>query len=302
MPNYRGDGRELRTIKDILTHNAGYAPEVKFFTKENTLGSAFFSQNEERTKELILTKVPFAVARSTKRIYSDTDYMLLGMIIEKITAMPLDLYTEYNIYQPLSLENTLFKPLQKGFRKNQFAATEIHGTTRGNRVNFENVRTYVLQGEVHDEKAYHSLAGVAGHAGLFSTGQDLAVLTQVLLNRGGYGHKFLFTEEVIDQFIKPDDGNGTYGLGWRRANNGDRKWHFGPYASSSAYGHTGWTGTATVIDPEHDLAIILLTNARHSEIEGDDNNYQFKGKQFETGKYGSVISLVYEAVLDNRTR
>jgi N-acetylmuramoyl-L-alanine amidase len=54
-----------------------------------------------------------------------------------------------------------------------------------------------------------------------------------------------------------------------------------------------------VIDPEHDLAIILLTNARHSEIEGDDKDYQFKGKQFETGKYGSVISLVYEAVLNN---
>jgi len=299
LPAYRGAGRELRTIKDILTHNAGYSPQVQFFSRDNHLGSAFFSQNEQRTKELILTKVPFAVGRSTKRMYSDTDYMLLGMIIEKITGMPLDLYTEYNIYQPLSLESTLFKPLQKGFRKNQFAATEIQGTTRGGRVDFENIRTYILQGEVHDEKAFHSMGGVAGHAGLFSTGQDLAVLAQTLLNRGGYGHKFLFSENVIDQFIKPDDGNGSYGLGWRRANNGDRKWHFGPYASSSAYGHTGWTGTVTVIDPEHDLAIILLTNARHSEIEGSDKDYLFKGKQFETGKYGSVISLVYEAVLDH---
>ncbi len=299
LPNYRGAGRDLRTVKDILTHNAGYSPQVKFFTRDNHLGTAFFSQNAKRTKELILTKVPFAVGRSTKRMYSDTDYMLLGMIIEKITGMPLDLYAEYNIYHPLNLKDTLFNPLQKGFRKNQFAATEIHGTTRGNRVDFENVRTYVLQGEVHDEKAYHSLAGIAGHAGLFSTGQDLAVLAQVLLNRGGYDEKQLFSGKVVDQFTKPDDGNGTYGLGWRRANNGERKWHFGPYASSSAYGHTGWTGTVTVIDPEHDLAIILLTNARHSEIEGDDKDYQFKGKQFETGKYGSVISLVYEAVLDN---
>lgn len=298
LPSYRGGGRDLRTIKDIITHHAGYAPEVKFFTKANKLGSTFFSQNKKRTKELILTKVPFAVGRSTKRMYSDTDYILLGMLIEKITHMPLDLYTEYNIYQPLGLKNTLFNPLQKSFRKNQFAATEIHGTTRDNRVDFNNVRTYVLQGEVHDEKAYHSMGGVAGHAGLFSTGQDLAVLAQTLLNRGGYGNKVLFSEKVIDQFIKPDDGNGTYGLGWRRANNGDRKWHFGPYASSSAFGHTGWTGTVTVIDPEHDLAIILLTNARHSDIEGDDKNYQFTGKQFETGKYGSVISLVYEAVLN----
>ena len=299
LPTYRGEGRDLRTVKDILTHSAGYAPQVKFFTRENDLGPKFFSHDSNKTKNLILTQVPFAVGRSAKRMYSDTDYMLLGMLIEKITGMPLDLYVEYDIYHPLGLKNTVFNPLQKGFRKNQFAATEIHGTTRGNRVRYENVRTYVLQGEVHDEKAYHSLAGVAGHAGLFSTAQDMAVLAQALLNRGGYGNKQLFSGKVIDQFVKPDDGNGTYGLGWRRANNGDRKWHFGPYASSSAYGHTGWTGTVTVIDPEHDLAIILLTNARHSEIEGGDKNYQFKGKQFETGKYGSVISLVYEAVLEN---
>ena len=299
LPSYRGEGRDLRTVKDILTHNAGYAPQVKFFTRENDLGVKFFSQDPQKTKNLILTKVPFTVGRSVKHMYSDTDYMLLGMIIEKITGMPLDLYAEYTIYHPLGLNNTVFNPLQKGFRKNQFAATEIHGTTRDNRVSYDNVRTYVLQGEVHDEKSYHSLAGVAGHAGLFSTAQDMAVLAQVLLNRGGYGNKQLFSGKVIDQFVKPDDGNGTYGLGWRRANNGDRKWHFGPYASASAYGHTGWTGTVTVIDPEHDLAIILLTNARHSEIEGDEKNYQFKGKQFETGKYGSVISLVYEAVLNN---
>lgn len=299
LPTYRGAGRDLRTVKDILTHNAGYSPQVKFFTRDNDLGEKFFSQDSNKTKNLILTQVPFAVGRSTKRMYSDTDYMLLGMIIEKITGMPLDLYVEYNIYHPLGLNNTVFNPLQKGFRKNKFAATEIHGTTRDNRVSYENIRSYVLQGEVHDEKAYHSLAGVAGHAGLFSTAKDMAVLSQALLNRGGYGNKELFSGKVIDQFVKPDDGNGSYGLGWRRANNGDRKWHFGPYASGSAYGHTGWTGTVTVIDPEHDLAIILLTNARHSEIEGDEKNYEFTGKQFETGKYGSVISLVYEAVLDH---
>lgn len=299
IPDYKGDGRELRTVKDVLTHHAGYAPEVKFFTKENKLGDEFFSQNIEHTKDLLLTKVPFAAERLTKRMYSDTDYMLLGILIEKITHMPLDLYTEYNIYAPLGLQSTLFNPLQKSFNKKQFAATEIHGTTRGKRINYDNVRTYVLQGEVHDEKAYHSLGGVAGHSGLFSTGLDLAVLAQVLLNRGGYGHNVLFSEKVIDQFIKPDDGNGTYGLGWRRANNGERKWHFGPYASSSAYGHTGWTGTATVIDPEHDLAIILLTNARHSIIKGGETDYHFLGKQLETGKYGSVISLVYEAALEH---
>jgi len=300
LPDYRGSGRETRLVKDLLTHNAGYAPQVRFFDKKNTLGEAFYSQNSQRSKQYILTKVPFSMGRNTHHVYSDTDFMLLGMLIERITGKTLDQYCENDIYQPLGLQDTLFNPLDKGKSKQQIAATEIHGTTRGGRVDFDNVRRYVLQGEVHDEKAFHSFAGVAGHAGLFSTTSDMTVLMQTLLNRGGYGGTKIFDEKVLDQFTKPADSDGSYGLGWRRNNNGALKWHFGPYASPLAYGHTGWTGTVTVIDPEHDLAIVLLTNARHSLIEGDDLDYTFKGKTFETGKYGGIISLIYEAILENK--
>ncbi|MCF2947801.1 penicillin binding protein PBP4B [Paraglaciecola aquimarina] len=299
LPEYQNGGRDSRLVKDFLTHTAGYAPQVRFFTKDNNLGESFYSQNDKKTKKLILNNVPFTVGRHTKRMYSDTDFMLLGMLIERLTGQALDAYVEQHIYQKLNLTNTLFNPLEKGKYKQQFAATEVHGTTRGGRVEFDNVRKYVLQGEVHDEKAFHSFDGVAGHAGLFSTTFEIGVLMQTLLNGGGYGDKHFFNKSILDQFTKPDDGDGTFGLGWRRNNNGALKWHFGPYASSSAYGHTGWTGTVTVIDPEHDLAIVLLTNTRHSLIEGDDKHYSFKGKQFETGKYGSIISLIYEAVLNN---
>lgn len=299
LPDYQGGGRESRLVKDFLTHNAGYSPQVRFFTKDNKLGKSFYSQTPQKSKQLILNRVPFKVGRHTKRMYSDTDFMLLGMLIERLTGQGLDTFVEQHIYQKLNLTNTLFNPLDKGKYKQQFAATEVHGTTRGGRVDFDNIRKYVLQGEVHDEKAFHSFDGVAGHAGLFSTTADMAVLMQTLLNGGGYGEKHFFNKTVLDQFTKPDDGDGSFGLGWRRNNNGALKWHFGPYASSSAYGHTGWTGTVTVIDPEHDLAIVLLTNARHSLIEGDECKYSFIGKKFETGKYGSIISLIYQAILDN---
>jgi len=298
LTDYRGDGREQRLVRDMLTHQGGYAPQVRFFSADNKLGAAYYSQDQKTTKELILTKVPFDIGRNIKHVYSDTDFMLLGMLVERITGMGLDEYVEQAIYQPLGLVNTRFNPLAKGFSKGQFAATEIHGTTRGNRVDFPNVRRHVLQGEVHDEKAFHSFAGVAGHAGLFSTARELAVMAQMLLNRGGYGELELFKPAVVDQFTKPEPRNGSFGLGWRRAGNGALKWHFGPYASPSAYGHTGWTGTVTVIDPEHDLAIILLTNVRHSQIEGDHEHPKFVAKKFETGRYGSIISLVYEAVLN----
>ncbi|WP_206483023.1 penicillin binding protein PBP4B [Thalassotalea sp. G2M2-11] len=298
LPEYQGGGREVRTVKDLLTHHAGYAPQVRFFSEDNRLGKRFFSQDKARTQQLILTQVPFAVGKQTKRMYSDTDFMLLGTLIERITGMPLDVYTERFIYQELGLNNILFNPLKKGRMKSEFAATEIDGTTRGCRFSYPNVREYVLQGEVHDEKAFYSMEGVAGHAGLFANASDLSVLLQTLLNGGGYGDKYFFSQKVLDQFTKPEENAGSYGLGWRRANHGDFKSFFGPYASSLAYGHTGWTGTVTLIDPAHDLGIILLTNARHTPIEGDERNYKFLGKDFETGNYGSVMSLIYEAVLN----
>lgn len=301
MPDYRGGGRETRLVRDLLTHTAGYAPQVRFFTPENAAGKSLYSQDSQRTDQLLLNRVPFAMGRNVKAVYSDTDYMLLGMLVERITGMGLDAYVEQQIYQPLGLSNTLFNPLLKGRAKGEFAATEIQGNSRGGRVTFDNMREYVLQGEVHDEKAFYSLGGVAGHAGLFSTVDDLAVLGQLLLNGGGYGKNQIFDEAVLQQFIKPEERDDSYGLGWRRAGRGQSKWHFGPYASAQAYGHTGWTGTVSVIDPKYDLAIFLLTNARHSKVQEDDSGHvEFAGKTFETGKYGSVVSLVYEAVLNGK--
>ncbi|MGY0565294.1 MAG: penicillin binding protein PBP4B, partial [Paraglaciecola chathamensis] len=242
MPDYQGGGRDTRLVRDLLTHTAGYAPQVRFFTSDNGVSKSLYSQNPQRTDQLLLNRVPFAMGRNVKAVYSDTDYMLLGMLVERLTGMELDAYVEHQIYQPLGLTNTLFNPLLKGRAKAEFAATEIQGNSRGGRVSFDNMREYVLQGEVHDEKAFYSLGGVAGHAGLFSTVDDLAVLGQLLLNGGGYGQTQIFDEAVLQQFIKPEERDDSYGLGWRRAGHGQSKWHFGPYASAQAYGHTGWTG------------------------------------------------------------
>lgn len=300
LPEYREEGREARRVSDLLSHKSGYAPSVDFHTPDNNLGSSFFSQDKQHTSELLITEVPFKTGNGLTAAYSDTNFMLLGLIVERITGMPLDRFCEEQLYQPLGLSNTLFTPLSKGHSESEFAATELQGNTRGGRIEFPNIRTYTLQGEVHDEKAWYAMQGVAGHAGLFSTADDLAVMAQLLLNGGGYGSVHLFDDNVINAFTKPDNRFWSYGLGWRRMANGTNRWHFGPYASEQAFGHTGWTGTATVIDPALDLAVILLTNARHSPIVGElDDDLQFTGKQFETGKYGSIVSLVYEAVLNH---
>jgi len=297
IPEYDGQGRNSRTVKDLLTHSAGYLPSIAFYRKDNSFGEQFFSQSKQHTQYLLTRRVPFETGRGVKAIYSDIDYLLLGSIIERITKMPLDEYVETEIFQPLGLSHTVFTPLQKGFEKKQIAATELKGNTRNGTVLFDNIRETVIQGEVHDEKAFYSMGGVAGHAGLFSTAEETAVLASVMLNRGGYGELGLFDKSTMDQFLKPSDLNATIGLGWRRAANGERVWQYGPYASPYAYGHTGWTGTVTIIDPFYDLIIVLLTNKKHSPMIETEDGSEFTGDTFETGKYGSIISLIYEALL-----
>jgi N-acetylmuramoyl-L-alanine amidase len=297
LPEYTGAGREGRSVADLLAHASGYNSEVRFFDAESSLGPNFHSLKPSLTKDLLLTRVPFVAGSGDYQQYSDTNFMILGLLVERISDMPLDEYVENHIYQPLELDSLQFNPLQKGNTPEAFAATEIRGNTRGGHIEFEGVRDYVLQGEVHDEKAFYSMHGVAGHAGLFGDAQDLAVLAQLLLNQGGYAQTRLFDSATLSRFISPRYAQASLGLGWRLAADDSLTWHFGPYASKRAFGHTGWTGTATVIDPDYDLAIILLTNKKHSPVQKQDDIITFAGDKYDTGRYGSVMSAVYEAVL-----
>lgn len=297
LPEYLGDGREQRLVSDLLYHTSGYAPEVHFHRPDNSNGALFYSLNKAYTDQLLLTQVPFVSERAKTARYSDINFMLLGLLIERLTAMPLDQYLEQQFYQPLGLNNVLFTPLQKGVAAARIAATELDGNSRGGRVSFPANRQGVLRGQVHDEKAFHALQGVAGHAGLFATARDLAMVMSVVAQQGGYGWQRFFSPAVVQQFTRPSAYDHRFGLGWRTAAGGDLTWHFGAYASDYAYGHTGWTGTATVIDPAHNLMVVLLTNKKHSPVIANGNSYEFTGDNFETGRYGTIMSLIYEAIL-----
>lgn len=298
LAEYQGDGRDTRTLADLLSHSSGYNSEVQFFKSDNPFGEFLYSQDKALTSEFLLNQVPFTNARRSTQNYSDTNFMILGLLVERITRMPLDKYVETEIYAPLGLTNTLFTPLEKGKQAEQIAATEIQGNSRGGEVEFDNIRTYVLRGEVHDEKSFYSMQGVAGHAGLFSNTQDLAILAQLLLNGGGYNDVHLFSQYTLSRFVNPEFLRDSIGLGWRLAST-ETQWHFGPYASASAFGHTGWTGTATVIDPELDLAVIYLTNKKHSKVNTENRQLMFAGDQYPIARYGNIMTLVYEAVLAN---
>ncbi|MGG1861255.1 penicillin binding protein PBP4B [Bacillus safensis] len=292
-PDAKVTGKDQLRVKDLLTHSAGLPSSVLFYSKESA--GSFYSQDRKTTMKW-LPKVPLQYKPGTQHIYSDIDYMLLGMIIEKKTGMPLDQYVESTIYRPLGLKHTMFNPLQKGFKPKHFAATERLGNSRDGVIDFENIRRYTLLGEVHDEKAYYSMAGISGHAGLFSNTSDMAVLLQLMLNKGGYGKTTIFDQASIDLFTASSDTNPTYGLGWRKNGHTDMEWMFGKYASNEAYGHTGWTGTMTLIDPKHNLGVVLLTNKKHSPVVSPETNpNQFEGDLFPTGTYGSIMTAIYES-------
>lgn len=299
-------GKNILTIQHLLEHQAGFPADPQYhndkFNQETqkpdpNVKNILFSQDKETTKQMIL-KTPLQYEPGTKTVYSDVDYMLLGLIIEKITEMNLDDYVEKNIYEPLGLKNIIYNPLQKGFEKNNIAATELNGNTRDGAINFLNNRTYTIQGEVHDEKAYYSMDGVSGHAGLFSNAEDLAKLAQVMLNDGGYGDVKLFSKSVVEKFTQQKNSNDKWGQGWWRQGENGRVWYFGTQASSNTYGHQGWTGTLTVIDPEENLIIVLLTNKINSPVIDNTINYNmFYGNKFTTATLGIVPTLVYESLI-----
>lgn len=297
-PTDKIKGKDTMRLVDMLHHSAGFPADPAYHNPK--VAGDLYSQDRETTLKM-LTKTPLEYKPGTKNIYSDVDYMLLGYIVEKVTGQKLDDYVENAIYKPLGLKHTMFNPLQKGFKPKDFAATELMGNTRDGIISFPNVRTYTLQGEVHDEKAFYSMEGVSGHAGLFSTTSDLAVLLQVMMNGGSYGNISFFEKETIEEFVAPSEMNSTYGLGWRLNGDDSMDWMFSKYASDSAYGHTGWTGTVTIIDPEQNLGIVLLTNKKHSPlVDPAVNSNQFFGDLFTTGRYGSVVTAVYEALESNK--
>lgn len=287
-------GKSSLRITDILHHVAGFPADPQYPNK-NVAGE-LFSQDKTTTLEMI-KKTPLEYKPGTKHIYSDVDYMILGFIIESVTGMPLDKYVEENIYQPLGLSHTVFNPLSKGFSKTQIAATELNGNTRDGVISFPDIRKETIWGQVHDEKAWYSMGGVSGHAGLFSNTSDMAVLMQVMLNGGGYGKVKLFDKATVEQFTRSSAEDATFGLGWRVNGNASMTPTFGVLASSETYGHTGWTGTLTAIDPVNNMAIVILGNRPHSPVANPAVNPNvFVSGLLPAATYGWIVDQIYGAL------
>ena len=180
----------------------------------------------------------------TRYVYSDMNFMLLGMVAEKVTGMRLDSAFQALVARPLRSLDTRFRP--DSSLQPRIAPTE-----------FDPWRQRQARGEVHDENAFR-FDGVSGHAGLFSTGDDMARLARLWLNGGVLDGARLVSSRTVTQFTRAQDTLvSRRALGWETPTGTNSAGH---RMSSRAFGHSGFTGTSIWIDPARDLFIVLLTN------------------------------------------
>jgi hypothetical protein len=271
LPWVRGNEKEKITIKDLLLHQAGLYPYIKFYEslleKDGQFKPGLVTQVADNTHHQMITPSKYLldswedsirnkilespISTPGKYIYSDNDFIFLGLIVEKISDMSLNEFATQNFYGPLGMKATGFLPLQKtGIDK--IAASEIDNYYRHE----------LVQGAVHDEGA-SVMGGIAGHAGLFSNTTDLAKMYLMLLNKGQWEGQTYFNANTVNLFTSYQTDNSRRGLGFDKPekNNASSK---DPYpclsASPSTFGHTGFTGTCVWADPEKQLLFIFLSN------------------------------------------
>ncbi len=224
--------RSAVTLRMLLAHDSGLPAYVKLFsraqTREELLAAAY---------EVELTADP-----GTRAEYSDIGFIILGVALERLADEPLDRFCQREVFGPLAMSHTTFHPAE--------ALRELIPPTANDQV----FRHRIVQGEVQDENA-SILGGVAGHAGVFSTSEDVARFAFATLNGG----RPILRPDTVTLFThRQDTPTGTSrALGWDTPSLPSQS---GKYFSARSFGHLGYTGTSLWIDPDRQAAITLLTN------------------------------------------
>jgi uncharacterized protein YbbC (DUF1343 family)/CubicO group peptidase (beta-lactamase class C family) len=261
IPEMKGGGRETITIENLLTHMSGFAPDFDLRDR--------WSGYDEAMKRLY--REPLRNPPGTRFVYSDINYVALGEVVHRVSGTMLDEFARRNIFAPLGMRDTGFRPEAK--LRSRIAPTE----KRRGQMNYlgdsgadaGSEGEQWLRGQVHDPTSFR-MGGVAGHAGLFSTADDLAIFCQMLLNGGAYGSARILGPMTIATMAQPhavSEAGAARGLGWDIATTFSS--NRGDLFPLGSFGHTGFTGTSVWIDPASDSFVIFLSNRVHPDGKGD---------------------------------
>jgi CubicO group peptidase (beta-lactamase class C family) len=232
VEDFVGEGKQAVTVRHLLEHTSG----LRAFLPLNTLAS-----DAATARRLVVTE-PLRWPVGSRTVYSDLNAMLLGWVVESVSGTTLDQFVASEVFRPLGMMDTRFRLRPEERRR----AAPIN-IWRG----------HVIRGVVHDQNA-ERLNGVSGHAGLFSTGLDLARYAQLYLRQGEKGDAVqLLRSETMGLFTRRLHGNRALGWEMRDTTTTDNA---GALLSAQAFGHGGFTGTSVWIDPELSLFVVLLTN------------------------------------------
>lgn len=244
IPEFGANGKETITVEHLLTHRSG-------LIADNPVED--YQQGTEKAFENIYNLKTLSEP-GTKFLYSDVNFIVLGELVRRLSGQPLDVFAAENIFKPLGMNETGFRPAEN--LKPRIAPTEQRG---------EGDKKYWIRGQVHDPRAF-LLGGVAGHAGLFSTAPDLAKFCRMMLNGGQLGRNRILSPLSVArmaQFRAATNAADSVqrGLGWDIAS---------PFSSNrgdlfpiGSFGHTGFTGTSIWMDPASDSFVIFLSNRVH---------------------------------------
>lgn len=249
LPIFGRRGKAKITLQQLLVHYSGLRADLRLSRRRKLPSKSLLDR---------IYQSRLAARPGDRFIYSDLGFVVLGKVIEKVSGQPLDRFADENIFKPLGMNSTGFLPAPAELSRIAPTERRSDGT--------------MIRGQVHDALA-NRLGGVAGHAGLFSTAEDLARFCQMLLDGGRFNDVQLFQPDTIRKMtsVQSPEGKPNWrGLGW------DIESTFssikGSFFSPRSYGHTGYTGTSVWVDPETRTFLILLTNRVHPDGKGNVKN------------------------------
>jgi CubicO group peptidase (beta-lactamase class C family) len=258
LPLFTGGGKEMITVRQLLTHYSGLRPDFDLSKSWEGYESALQELWKETTQG----------EPGKEFVYSDLNFIALGELVRTVSGKKLDAFSRENIYEALGMSETRFNPPPEW--RERIAPTESRAHSlaylkgQGNPAD----ATGFLRGEVHDPTAWR-MEGVAGHAGLFSSARDVAVYAQMFLDRGVCGGRRFLSPLAISAMTTPQSPRAALplrGLGWdiESSYSSPRGDLFG-----SGYGHTGFTGTSLWVHPASETFVVILSNRVHPDGKGD---------------------------------
>ncbi|MFN3998025.1 glycoside hydrolase family 3 N-terminal domain-containing protein [Algoriphagus sp.] len=297
LPELKGTNKANLVLKNVMIHEAGLKSFIPHYVKtvqagqwrgdyykasiepgfSSSVSNEMFGRDALRDSIWNWTIKSDLLPKPYKYVYSDLTMYFMQAVVEQIVNQPMDEFLDQNFYAPLGLKTLTFHPYRK-MPLQKIAPTE-------NDVAF---RKRQVHGYVHDPGAA-MYGGVAGHAGLFGTANDLAVMMQLMLNKGTYGDVTVFKPETVDAFTKRQSNISRRGWGWDKPEpeNG-RGGSASKFAPKSTFGHTGFTGTCVWADPENQLVYVFLSNRVYPAAE---NN-----KLLDEGIRTKIHDIIYEAM------